>query len=346
MIRAAFLLLLGLVALSGCAFGAMVEWPAFLRSWLAATLVWGVVPLTGTAVLMTHGLTGGAWGEYSRPVWRALAATMPLFVLAMVPLLFGLDELFAWTQPKEELPEVVQHKLLYLNMPFFQARSGLYFVVWLALAGLLGAWHERRARIMHGPGLVLWVFTITFFSIDWIMSLEPKFYSDVFGLIMATGVASAGFAFGLLLSVRNASELVRQDLANLWLTLLLGWAFMCFAQMIIIWSGNLPHEIEWYVHRHHGWWRLVAWVGFLLFLLLPFLILLSTAAKRRAGWLILAALLCLTGHVLYVYWLIMPAYEHWLPAQYWLGPAALIGLGVAFIGLVGWRLASLEKRND
>ncbi|MDN5851208.1 MAG: hypothetical protein L0H63_16485, partial [Nitrococcus sp.] len=339
MIRLALLFVVGLAALGVCIFGAIVEWPAFLRSWLAATLFWGVVPLTGIAVLMVHGLTGGAWGEHSRPVWRALAATMPLFVLAMVPLLFGLDELFVWTQPKEELPEVVQHKLLYLNVPFFQARSGLYFVVWLALAGLLGAWHERRARIVYGPGLVLWVFTISFFSIDWIMSLEPKFYSDVFGLIIATGAASAGFAFGLLLSVRDAGESVRLDLANIWLTLLLGWAFMCFAQMIIIWQGNIPHEIEWYVHRHRDLWRLLVWIAFVLFLALPFGVLLSTAAKRRAGWLIAAALTCLCGHVAYVYWLIMPSYESWLPAQYWLGPAALIGLGAAFIAMAQWRLA-------
>lgn len=338
-------LLLGLLALLACLFGALFAWPAFLRSWLAATLAWGVLPLTGIAVLMVHGLTGGAWGEHSRPVWRALAATMPLFGLAMVPLLFGIDELFSWTQPVAKLPEVVQRKLVYLNIPFFQARSGLYFVVWLALAGLLGAWHSRRGRIIHGPGLVLWVFTITFFSVDWIMSLEPKFYSDVFGLIIATGTASAGFAFGLLLTVREAGEPVRQDLANIWLTLLLGWAFMSFAQMIIIWQGNIPHEIEWYVHRHRDLWRLLAWIGFLLFLALPFGVLLSSAAKRRAGWLIAAATLCLCGHLAYVYWLIMPSYETWLPAQYWLGPAALIGLGVAFIGTVQWRLARLEKHH-
>lgn len=344
MIRRAFLLL-GLAALIVCVFGAIFEWPAFLRSWLAATLAWGVLPLTGIAVLMGHGLTGGAWGERSRPVWRALAATMPLFVLAMVPLLFGLDELFAWTQPKEDLPEVVQHKLLYLNMPFFRIRSVICFAIWLALAGLLGAWHNRRGRIVHGPGLVLWVFSITFFSIDWIMSLEPKFYSDVFGLIMATGAASAGFAFGLLLTVRDAGETVRQDLANIWLTLLLGWTFMSFAQMIIIWQGNIPHEIEWYVHRHRDLWRLVAWIAFLLFLLLPFLILLSTAAKRRAGWLMAAALLCLSGHLAYVYWLIMPSFDSWLPAQYWLGPAALIGLGAAFVWLVGRGLDGLEERH-
>lgn len=134
-------IVLTVVALAALAslYGAFADWAAFARSWLAAALTWGAIPLGAVAVLMTHGLTGGRWGDDSRPVWRALAASMPLFALAMLPLLFALDELFSWTRPVAELPEVVQRKKAYLNEPFFLVRSAIYFACWLALPWLVGA---------------------------------------------------------------------------------------------------------------------------------------------------------------------------------------------------------------
>ena len=336
------LLALGLPALAACVYGAVFAWPAFLRSWLAATLTWGALPVGAIAILMTHGLTGGAWGKHSRAVWLALAATMPLFIAAMLPLLFGLDELFSWTRPAAELPEVVRHKRAYLNAPFFIVRSLVYFTVWMVLAWQLGAWQERSTRL-HAPGLILWFFAVTYFGFDWLMSLEPRFYSDVYGLMLITGTAASTFAFGLLLTVSRATPAMRQDLANLWLALLFGWLFMMFSQLIIIWSGNLPDEIIWYLHRQRAPWRMIGWIAFALFLLLPFFILLSSSAKRARGWLFAAATLSLMGHLLYVQWLIMPAFEDWLAAQYWLVPAALIALGAGFCWIVGKRL---EQRRE
>lgn len=335
---------LGLLALAACIYGAVAAWPAFLRSWLTATLTWGVLPVGAIAILMTHGLTGGAWGTQSRRIWLALAATMPLFIAAMLPLLFGLDQLFSWTRPEAQLPDVVRHKLAYLNQPFFIARSLFYFTIWLALAWLLGAWNERSRRV-NAPGLILWFFAVTFFGFDWLMSLEPRFYSDVFGLMLITGTVAASFAFGLLLAVTNLEPPIRQDLANLWLSVLLGWVFMMFSQLIIIWSGNQPNEIIWYLHRHKFPWRWINSVAFLLFLLLPFAILLSSAAKRTRNWLVAATVLCLAGHLLYVQWLVMPAFKDWLPAQYWLDPAALIALGAGFISIVGRRLERQKERH-
>lgn len=333
---------LGLLALAACVYGALFAWPAFLRSWLTATLTWGVLPVGAIAILMAHGLTGGAWGRHSRTVWLALAGTMPLFIAAMLPLLFGLDQLFSWTGPEAQLPEVVRHKLAYLNVPFFVARSLVYFTIWLALARQLGAWQERATRV-HAPGLIAWFFAVTYFGFDWLMSLEPRFYSDVFGLMLITGTAASSFAFGLLLTVTDAAPATRQDLANLWLALLLGWLFMMFSQLIIVWSGNLPNEIIWYLHRQRAPWRMIGWIAFALFLLVPFTILLSSAAKRTRHWLLAATALSLTGHLLYVQWLVMPAFENWLAAQYWLDPAALIALGAGFIWTVGRRL---ERQKD
>ncbi len=316
--------ILGLAGLGGCIAGALVDWTAFLRSWLAATLVLGAAPLAALGVLMTHGLTGGTWGDRSRTAWYSLASLMPLFLLAIVPLLFGLGELFTWTRPADQLPEVVQHKHLYLNVPFFVARNMIYAICWMALPLLLGVF-GGRPRSVHGPGLIVWTLTISFFATDWLMSLEPKFYSDVFGLMIITGLGNAGFAAGLLL-LPNVSPEVRLDLGNLWLAIVVAWLVMMFSQFLLMWSGNLPDEIGWYVHRREPAWRVVGWTAFALFFAVPFLVLLSTAAKRSRVWIRGTAACCLVGYVLYVYWLVMPSFEDWRPAETWIVPASLIAV--------------------
>lgn len=327
------------VAALACLYGAIADWPAFARSWLTATLTWGAIPLGAIGVLMTHGLTGGRWGDESRPVWVALAASMPIFALALLPLLFGLDALFSWTRPAAELPDVVRRKTAYLNEPFFIVRTIIYLVIWLALPWLLGVWRRRPSGVVHAPGLIAWVFALTFFGYDWLLSLEPQFYSDIIGLILVTGTVGAGFAVAMLLAVRHFAPDVRKDLANIWLAVLMGWGFLVFSQFIIIWSANLPHEIGWYLARREGPWPVVNAVALLLFLVLPFAVLLSGAAKRNRSWLTIAAASCLAGHVLYVQYLVLPAYEDHLSAQFWLGPAAVLVLGAVFAWAVGRRLA-------
>lgn len=337
--------MIGLAALAVCLMGAVLDWAAFLRSWLTASLTWGALPLGAVAVLMTHGLTGGAWGRETRYVWRALAGTMPLFALAMLPLLFGLHDLFSWTRPVSELPDVVRHKRLYLNEPFFLVRWGIYFIVWLGLAWLLG-WRGSQSKAVAAPGMILWVLTLTFFSFDWYMSLEPEFYSDVFGLERACAVVASSMAVGLLILLPSLRPAIRKDVANIWLAVLLGWAFMGFSQLIIIWSGNIPHEIGWYVHRAEDGWLWVGRSAFILFMLIPFAILLSTAAKQSRRWLSIAAVICLVGFVLQMQWMVLPAFESWRPAQYWIDPAALVALGAGFVWLFGRGLQRQEAHDE
>lgn len=332
--------------------GLVTDSQAFLQSWLAAALTWGMLPLGAVAVLMTHRLTGGRWGELSRPVWVALAATMPLFAITLLPLLFGLEVLFPWTQPAELLPEVVRNKRLYLDEPFFIGRALFYFLVWLGLSWTQGCsdYCQRPATIRLPPaaGLILWVLTITFFGFDWFMSLEPRFYSDVFGLMLCMGAVSAAMAAGILFNpaVDNdgADTGGRRDIANLWLSVLLGWAFMAFSQYIIIWSGNLPDEIGWYLNRSAGAWRTVSMVSFGLFFLLPFMVLLSRAAKSSRGWLITAAVVCLAGHILQILWLILPAFERWQGIQLLIAPGLIVTLGATYAGLAFYVLTMMKAK--
>lgn len=303
------LLLGGIALLALAAAATLLVGQLAASTWLAAVLVWGSLPLGALPILMVHGLTGGRWGEQGRPLLLAVLATLPLLVAALLPLLLGLPALFAWTLPAEELSHLVRNKLAYLNPTFFILRTLAYCALWLWLAYLLSARRDRGEGV-HAAGLVLWLLAVTFFSFDWFMSLEPEFYSDVYGLMLGASMVAAAFAWILLLGAREMEAAARRDLANIWLGVLLSWVLFAYSQYIVVWSANLPDEILWYIHRSAGLWRPVSVVSFGLFFLLPFLILLSGHAKGRPGWLMLAAASCLLGHVLQIGWLLLPAFDH------------------------------------
>lgn len=294
------LLRIALLALGGLV--AALAGGLFAPAWLAAALVWGSLPLGALAILMVHSLTGGRWGEAGGTQWLFLVATLPLFAAALLPLLAGLQSLFAWTQPAETLSQLVRNKLAYLNAPFFMLRSLAFFALWL--------WLARAPERMPAPGLLLWLLALTFFSFDWLMSLEPEFYSDVYGLMLAAETTAAAFAWALLFGAQGMETQARRDIANLWLGVLLGWAFFTFSQYIVIWSANLPDEIGWYIHRSRGLWRAVSVVSFALFFVLPFAVLLSGRAKGSARWLVFAGASCLLGHTLQIGWLVLPPFDH------------------------------------
>lgn len=328
-------LVLAALGAAGCIIALIIDADTFAYAWLAATLTWGLLPIGALAALMTAGLAGGGWSDISRDTWRGLAACLPLFALALLPLLiFAREALFPWTQPVEQLPEVVQHKLLYLNVPFFTARTIGYFVVWLFLAFFMGVWQPARrgGGALCAGGLVALLYTLSFFGFDWFLSLQPKFYTDVFGLWMAdTIVAGAGAWVLFALGGHDDKSMImpRADLANLWLCLLLGWLFLAFSQYIVVWQGNIPHEIEWFLQRDDlVWLIMMGLVGGCLFAL-PFLALLFRWVKERGRALQCVAAVVLFGYVLQMQWWVLPASTNGSWQLYWMAPVALITLGGA-----------------
>ena len=240
--------------------GALLDGAAFLRAWLVAALTGIALPLGAMAVLMTHNLTGGQWGEPVRAPLKAVVATLPLMLVAFVPLLLGARVLLPWTGDLSGLPEVVRHKTFYLNLPFFHARFALYAVIWLILAARLSVWRgDRRSTPVSAGGLVLWALTTTFFAFDWIMSLEPAWYSDILGLIFIGSALSMALALPFLLpgvypdaDRRPALEGARRDLAHLWLAAILFWVFVAFSQYLTTWRGDLPPELRGHAPRGQG----------------------------------------------------------------------------------------------
>jgi hypothetical protein len=352
-------LILGVGGLVLCGVGLLLDQRQFFRSYLLAYLFWLGIALGSLPILMLHHLVGGAWGAVIRRILEAASRTLPYMALMFVPLLFGLGELYSWARPEAVAADaLLQHKRPYLNVPFFVLRSAMYFVAWLALAYGLNRWSQaqdrtaadtfgRRLRLLSGPGLVLYVLTATFSSVDWMMSLEPHWFSTMYGILVIIGQLLATLSFAvvvivLLADVPPLSEVLSaahfHDLGNLLLAFVMLWAYMNISQFLIIWSGNLPEEIPWYIHRTQGGWGWLALVVILFFFTLPFLLLLSRQIKRQPQFLARVAAVLLFMHAVDLGWFVVPAFQPAGIVLHSLDIATLAGIGGIWLAVFIWQL--------
>ena len=249
-------------------------------------------------------------------------------------------------------------KLNFLNPWFFALRSLLYFVIWSVLAWLLN-WYSlqqdrtanprlgKRMRMLSGPGLGLFILTTTFAAIDWVMSLEPAWFSTIFGLIFVASWSLSALAFTVLvlgwLSQREPMNTAARpshfaDLGNLLLALTMLWTYFAFSQYLIIWSANLPEETTWYVVRKHGGWGVIAVVIVILQFAFPFLSLLSRATKTNARKLSMLAVLILLMRIADVIWLIEPSFNREHFHLSWMDIVAPLGMGGLWLAMFTWQL--------
>lgn len=349
----------GVVGLALCAVGWFLSADQFFRAYLFAYVFWLGMGLGCVALVMVHYLVGGKWGFLIRRVLEAGAMTLPVMAALFVPLLLGMRSLYTWTN-REVVAEsaVLQSKTAYLNVPFFIARAVIYFAIWIVLALLLRRWSleqdrtadpdlTRRLRLISKAGLVLYVLSITFASVDWVMSLEPEWYSTIYGMIFITGQGLEALALAIAVTILladrtplaqfvNAARL--RDLGNLLLTFVMLWAYVAFSQFIIIWSGNLPEEVIWYVHRTTGGWQ---WIGLFLILFqffLPFFLLLFRFNKRSPRVLASIAVGIMLVYLVNVFWLVLPAFRQTGLSISWLDVVAPIAIGGIWLGVFLWYL--------
>jgi hypothetical protein len=309
---------------------------------------WLGFPLGCAAFLMVHHLTGGFWGLPIRRPLEAATRTLPLLTALAVPLRLGLGCLYSWTHPNLVAADAdLKFKQPYLNLPFFLLRNVIYFAVWWALVRQLNRWSDEQDRTgdpalavrlesLSGPGLVLYGLTVTFFSIDWIMSLEAHWFSTIFGMIFMVlqvlgGLSLTILVAGLLSRHEPLADAITpdrlNDLGNLLLTFVMLWAYLGFSQFLIIWAGDLTEEIPWYVTRAEGGWGIVAVVLIFLSFAIPFYLLLMRAVKRRVETLtsLCGALIVVT--FVDVYWMVVPAFEKAGPRFYLLDFLLPVGMG-------------------
>jgi hypothetical protein len=339
--------------------GALFDRAHFFHGYLVGFIFWIGITIGSLALLMLQHLTGGAWGLVIRRVLEASTRTLPLMVLLFVPIIIGLNHIYPWTNVAELKTDALRHKAeTFLNPSFFIIRAAIYFVIWSGAAMLLnwlslqqdraaGSKVKKKMQMISGPGLGFLILSVTFASVDWVMSLEPAWYSTIFGLIFVASWSLSALAFTTLmmtwLSKRAPMDTVVQrshfhDWGNLTLALVMLWTYFAFSQYLIIWSGNLPEETTWYVARTHGGWGTIAVIIFILQFAFPFMTLLSRATKKSAQKLALLAGLILLMRMLDVIWLIEPTWSHGHFVFNWMDLVALIGIGGLWIGTFAWQL--------
>jgi hypothetical protein len=355
-------LITGCTALATC-IGAGFFTPAqFFRSYLVAFLFWSGIPLGCLVVLMMHHLVGGGWGFLIRRSLESGTRTFPLVAAFVVPLLLGIPWLYQWAHPDVVAADpLLQHKHPYLNVPFFILRTIAYFVIWLGLTRLLQRWSDaqdrahaaeatRRLYALSGPGIIVYALTVTLASLDWVMSLEPDWFSTIYSGVFMIGQALSALAFVtamlmLLISAKPLSDIASPqhliDLGNMLLTFVILWAYVAFSQFLIIWSGNLTDEISWYVHRVRGGWQWIAvWLVACHFAL-PFLFLLSREVKQRIRYLAALAGALLVMRFVDMIWNVDPAFDSAGVRLHWMDGLATVGIGGVWMAAF---LAQLKRR--
>jgi hypothetical protein len=318
---------------------------------------------------MIHHLTGGLWGWPVRRFLEAAVMTLPVLALLFVPLCFGLGSLYEWMDAHAVAANpILHHRRFYMNAPAFILRAAFFFGLMTFYARALNRWSfaqdetadpepTRRLRVISGPGLVIYPVTATFALTDWVLSLEPDWYSTMFVVVIIIGqmLSSLAFAICLLAMLRRekpyaglVTEKHFHHLGTLLFAFVMLWTYVAFGQLLIIYSGNLPHEIVWYLHRIAGDWKIVVWFLFLFHFLIPFFLLLSRELKQRVGALAVIAATLLFAHVVDNYWLVAPSFFKRGIALHWLSFAAPIGIGGVWLAAFCARLKSrpLLVRND
>ena len=355
------------IALTVLAFATHPE--QFFKSYLLAFIYWVSLSLGCLLVLMIHHLAGGRWGFAIRRLLEAGTRTLPLMFLLAVPLAFGIHELYEWSHEEVVANDpVLQKKKDFLNPTFFIIRTVLYFAFWGSLAYFLNRWSAmqdntdqtfptRRMQVLSGPGVVLFVVVATFAAIDWIMSLEPHWFSTIYAAIYIIGQVLLTWAFMILIAVslsRRAplealltNERLR-DLGTLMLGFVMLWAYTSFSQLLIIWAGNLPEEITWYYTRLKGGWQNVGYTLILLHFALPFVLLVSSRIKARIPVLCTLAMGLIVMRLVDLFWITAPALGKPELTLSWMDIAIPVGFGglwfFVFFGQLKKR--SLVPLND
>jgi hypothetical protein len=310
----------------------------FFHSYLFAWLFWSGLSFGALVVVMMHSLTGGQWGLAVRGISVAAFRTLPLMALLFVPILLGIHHIYRWSNGDLGEAPGYHHKAQYLNVPFFTARAVFFFCIAIGLTLLWrrssAAGQRHRVVATSAVGLIAYVLCMNFASTDWVMSLDPTWYSTIFVEIFAVGQFLSALAFGTALAAffgSAAEEAIPtkafHGLGNMLLAFVIFWTYVAFSQFLIIWSGNLPKEISWYLQRSHGGWQWLALAVFLAQFFIPFALLLSRSAKTqriRLGWI---ALFIGAASIVTNFWLVAPSFHPDGFFLHWLDVVELIALG-------------------
>jgi len=308
------------------------------------------------AIVMLQYLTGGAWGVVTRRIFEAATRTLPLLAILFIPILIGIPRLYNWAHPKiVQADDILRHRSFYMNPTGFILRAIFYFAAWLTFAYFLNKWSREEdeggsrqllLQKLSAPGLILYVFTVTFSSIDWAESLADHWFSTMWGFLFVANQGLIAMSFGIIVLAllyrrRPLSDVIRSShfhaLGKLLLMFVMLWAYFQFSQLLIVWSGNLTHEIPWYMPRFATTWRALSIALIYGQFVIPFLLLLSRPLKKNPWALSIVALILLTMRFVDLFWIVMPEFYKGFRVH-WLNFSLPIALGGIWLGTFLWQL--------
>jgi len=362
-------LAIGVIGLAFSVIGWITTPREFFVAYLFAEVFFVGLSLGSLGILMIHHLTAGYWGYGVRRFLEAAIANLPLLALLFIPLFFGLSELYPWRHPDiVAAQELLSKKQSYLNATGFIIRTIAVFAIWITMSRLLLKWSAeqditvsvaptRKMRTLSGPGLVIYPITMTFVAVDWIMSMETEWYSTMFPILICIGQILGALSLMILIfawAVRStelrtlAGEENFHKIGNLLLAFVMIWAYLAFGQLLVTWSGNLPAEIWWYLHRIAGGWRWVASFIALFQFFVPFFLLLMRPVKKKRHVLAMVAGCVFLSHIVTIWWTIAPSVYTTNFYVSWLTLAAFIGVGGLWWAAFLWNLGKrrLVPLND
>jgi len=334
-------LIIGIVGLLGCAIGLILAPRDALIAWLVAWIAWGAIPIGALALLMMLSLIPGTWRAfYAKPV--AIGASLvPLVAIAMIPLLAGVALIYPWTDPAVTA-DCAASKGAWLSTGFFVARTIVYLVVLCAFAwGLLTAEPRLRAAIA-AVGVIVYALVGSLIGIDFAETTDPGFHSSIYGLLALTNQWLAGIAFAIVVALwSNPDRRPPLAAAGVLVTALLMWGYMHAMQYIVIWAGDIPDEVRWYLERGHGGWGALAWILYGLQGLVTFAALLSPSVRNGRRAMLALAALTLAMRLAESAWFILPG----MAGVGWAVAPLILAASLAMFGF-GWVGALMLRREN
>ena len=343
-------LVIGVIGAVASVAGAFLAPGSFYSAYLTGFMFWLGLSLGCMAILMLYHLVGGAWGTVIRRILESGMMTLPLMFVLFIPILLNLPKLYFWARPglladPKTDPKILEIAHSYLNFNGILVRYILYFAIWYGMAYFLNRWSTQqdsiagqstlRFRAMSSIGLVIYSLTISFAVIDWVMSLQARWISTIYGLLFIAGEALSAFCFCVVIESilgkrKPMSEYLTDtevhDHGKFMLAFVMVWAYFNFSQWLIIWAGNLPEEIPWYVRRMNGGWEYVGLFLVLFHFAVPFALLLSRQLKRKARTLAWLASWLILMRIVDIWWHIEPA-SHPAVHLSWVHFAIVAGIG-------------------
>ena len=351
-------LMVGVAGLVLSVFGYFISREQFFYSYLTAFVFWFTIGLGGLLFVMIHYLTNATWSVVLRRIGENIMSVVPMMAIFAIPVILGAGSIYEWSHSSVvHADHILEGKTSYLNVPFFIIRLLIYAAIWIFLSSYLmklslrqdvehTEMFTRSAIKTSAIGTILFAVTLTFFSFDLLMSLEPHWYSTIFGAYIFAGSFLGMLAFMTfnVIKIRDRAALEEtitlehfHDLGKLMFTFVIFWGYMAFSQYLVIWYGNIPEETVWFLERWEGSWKIMSLVIVFGHFVVPFFILFPMAAKRSRSIMTFICLWILLMHWVDIYWVVMPSLHHYGVHLSWMDLTTTAGIGGFFI----WRFQRL-----